>query len=117
MTDLTSDPDRKESQLAALLECEQDLAQRLAEARAQASRIVEEARAEASAIEAEAEASFGDEALGIRAQVQERAQAEVRAVAAEAQERVARFRGVSDDDIERLARRGLGQLLGLEEGT
>lgn len=105
------------SQLAELVARERELADMLATAEAEAERTVEEARAAASAAEAEVEASLEDEGAHVRAQIRDATQRRARELQAEAEERVALFERVSDEDVERLADSAFRRLVAPEVGA
>lgn len=103
--------------LAALLECERELAELMAEAHEEAGRRVAEARAEVARAEATLEASLEEAGDRVRSEVRERAQERVRQVLSEAGERAAAFERVTDAEVERLADRAFRSLIGEEASS
>ncbi|MDH5590044.1 MAG: hypothetical protein OEZ65_05145 [Gemmatimonadota bacterium] len=98
-----SHPLPRASHLAELLECEQELEDLLAEARAQAAAIVERARAEAARAEGESEASLDQAARKIRDEIDERTRRRVAEVAREAARRTEFLGSIPDAEVARLA--------------
>ncbi len=90
-------------QLAAIVECERDLADRLADARAEAAQMVEDARTAAQRAEAELEASLAREALDVRARLRQQTEQRVRDTLAAARARASRFDDVTEAEVDRLA--------------
>ena len=104
----------KESQLAELVACEQELAALLADAEARARQMVEEARAAAAAAAAELEASLEDEAERLRVLIREDTQRRVRELEAGARAEAARFDQVPAEELDRLVELGYRRLLSAE---
>jgi hypothetical protein len=105
------------SQLAELVACERELADLLAAAEAEGRAMVEEARASATAAEADIEAALEGEGERARADIREATQRKVRAIQVSAQELVARFERVSDEEAGRLADIAFRLLVGPEAET
>jgi len=102
------------SQLDELVACERELADLLAAIEGEARRRVEEARVSAAAAEADVEASLDEEGANARTEIREATQRRLRAVQVEAQERVARFEQVSDEEVARLADAAFRRLVATE---
>jgi len=107
------DQERTETgQLAELVRCERELeglwVREVEEGRAR----VEAARATAAEAFGTLQASFEQEADRLRAGIREEAREQADRMLAEAAERAARFDGMSDEEIERLAQGTFRRLLG-----
>jgi hypothetical protein len=100
------------SRLSELLECEQDLAELMAATREEGRRRVDEARADVARAEAELEASLEEESGRVRGEIGAAAQARVHELRSRARERAARYEGVSDQEVDRLAAAAFRRLLG-----
>lgn len=101
-----------ESQLARLQEHERALAERLADARADADLIVDRARADAERAKAELEASLEEEAEGLREEIRSELRTSLERISAEARERAERFERVPDDRIAELVELTFARLVG-----
>jgi vacuolar-type H+-ATPase subunit H len=99
------------SRLSELLACETELADLMAKARGEARRRVEAAREEVERADADHAASLATEAERARREIDDSARARAQALLADARGRVARFDGVSDAEVARLAESALRRLM------
>jgi len=89
--------------LSALLDTEKALSERLATATAEATRILDEARDAAAAVEQELESASVRELAALESARQRSLQDELSLIATKARADRARFEGVSDARIKKLA--------------
>lgn len=95
--------DRLGGALAELIELELQIEARMAEAEAEAARIVEEARQSARSADEDGAGSLGDAVDALRQSIEQECAAEIRAQGERAAAEVARYRGVDDATLSRLA--------------
>lgn len=105
------------SQLHELLACEQELADLLDEAQAEALRLVDAARAEVGGAAASLEVSLEKEAERERAGIRAETQTRIRALMSAARERSARFDSISEERVLELAESALTRLLSGEASS